>query len=391
LFLEKMAHFPIVNANLYIKQYYKRLMQPYIIINKAGFDILFTGIITEKVIDTLKRDKTIGSFVTLEEASAEVGKICNSYRNDDIDLTVLLTHIGIDSDIQLAKLLKPEWGIDMIIGGHSHTFMDKPKKVNNILIAHGGAGTDQVGRFDIVVDDDTNSIVDYRWKLVKIDDSLVEPDRKLEEYIESFQKEVDRKYNTIVGKLPRTLTHPKREIETSLGNLIADAFAEVAQCEVMLVGSGSIRTQKMGPRVTLRDVHTCFPYDDTLTRYVITGAQLKKMFAHIMRPENRQGEGECYQVNGRVRAVYEERRHELVSLSVVGAPVGDAKLYSICMQGYHFDNAERYLDTRREELTESPGAKVVATSAQQVLEEYLRTHQNMNRCVEARLVYQGEK
>ena len=39
LFLEKMANFPIVNANLYIKKYGKRLMNPYVIINKAGFDI----------------------------------------------------------------------------------------------------------------------------------------------------------------------------------------------------------------------------------------------------------------------------------------------------------------------------------------------------------------
>ncbi|MBN1368708.1 MAG: bifunctional metallophosphatase/5'-nucleotidase, partial [Dehalococcoidaceae bacterium] len=56
LFLEKVATFPIVNANLYIKKYNKRLMQPYKIIRKAGFDILFTGIITEKVIDSIKKD-----------------------------------------------------------------------------------------------------------------------------------------------------------------------------------------------------------------------------------------------------------------------------------------------------------------------------------------------
>ena len=39
LFLEKMANFPIVNANLYIKKYYKRLMRPYVILKKAGFEI----------------------------------------------------------------------------------------------------------------------------------------------------------------------------------------------------------------------------------------------------------------------------------------------------------------------------------------------------------------
>ncbi len=120
LFLEKMANFPIVNANLYIKKYNKRLMNPYLIVNKAGFDILFTGIITEKVMDSINMDKLVGSFVTLEEAGKEVGKICNAYKNDDIDLTVILTHIGFESDIALAKLLKPEWGVDIIIGGHSH-------------------------------------------------------------------------------------------------------------------------------------------------------------------------------------------------------------------------------------------------------------------------------
>jgi 5'-nucleotidase len=31
--------------------------------------------------------------------------------------------------------LKPEYGVDMIIGGHSHTILDRPEKINNILIA----------------------------------------------------------------------------------------------------------------------------------------------------------------------------------------------------------------------------------------------------------------
>jgi len=195
LFLEKMANFPIVNANLYIKKYNKRLMNPYIIIKKGGFEILFTGIITEKVMDSLKQDQLIGTFITLEEASNEVGKICNAYKNDDIDLTILLTHIGFDSDLELAKLLRPEWGVDMIIGGHSHTVLEEPAKVNNVLIAQAAVGSDQVGRFDIVVDDDTNSIVDYKWQLISIDEKLAKPDEKLKEYIDSFKTEVDRKFS----------------------------------------------------------------------------------------------------------------------------------------------------------------------------------------------------
>jgi len=387
LFLEKMANFPIVNANLYIKKYNKRLMNPYLTIKKAGFEILFTGIITEKVMDAISMDKLVGSFISLQEASQEVGKICNAYKNNDIDLTILLTHIGFESDLALAKMLKPEWGVDVIIGGHSHTVLEKPEKVNNVLVAQAGVGSDQIGRFDIVVDDKTNSIVDYRWQLIPIDENLAKPDRKLKEFIDSFKENVERKYAVVLCKLAQQLTHTQREIETSLGNLVADAMAECAECEVMLVGSGSIRVKELGPVVTLKDFLACFPYDDSLTRYVVTGKQLKTIFAHIMRIENRTGEGECYQVNAKVKAVYDEKQKRLVSLAIEGKPVMDEQEYTICLQGYHFNQAKNYLNITHEELLALGKNKVVTTSAQEVLEEYLRNHQNLVKKVEGRLVY----
>lgn len=387
LFLEKMANFPIINANLYIVKNGRRILTPYLILKKAGFDILFTGIITEKIMDSIKQDKLIGTFVGIEDASREVGKICNAYKNDDIDLTILLTHIGFESDIELAKLLKPEWGVDLIIGGHSHTVLEKPAKVNNILITQAGVGTDQIGRFDILVDDDTNSIVDYKWQLIPINSKIAKPDKKLEEYILSFQKEVDRKYNAIVTKFSQTLTHPKREEETSLGNLIADAFAEVAETDVMLVGSGSIRSKELGPVVTLKDLISCFPFDDILQRFTITGAQLFGVFEHILRTENRNGEGECYQVNSKVRAVYSDKEHKLESLKVDDVPVDKTKFYTVCMQGYHFNNCSSYLGITQEELLASGESKVVATSAFQVLEEWFKNNQNVARKVEGRLVF----
>jgi 5'-nucleotidase / UDP-sugar diphosphatase len=387
LFLEKMANFPIVNANLYIKQYNKRLMKPYLVIKKAGMEILFTGIITEKVMDSIKQDKLVGSFVTLEEAKAEVGKICNAYRNDDIDLTVLLTHIGFDSDVELAKILRPEWGVDMIIGGHSHTVLTKPEKVNNILIAQAGVGSNQIGRFDITIDDETNSIGDYQWKLVPIEEGVAEPDEKLAEYISSFKSEVDRKYKTMICKFSGVVTHPLREEESALGNLVADAFAEAALVDVMLVGSGSIRVKELGPMVTLEDVLTCFPYDDTLTKYSIDGKDLRRVFKHFLRKENRNGEGECYQVNKTVRVIYDDKKRDLDSLQIRGEEVEEEKVYTICMQGFHFNNSKAYLDITNEELLRLGEAKVVATSAREVLEEYWRSHQNIESRVEGRLVF----
>lgn len=387
LFLEKIANFPIVNANLYIRKNNKRLMQPYLILQKAGLDIMFTGIITEKIMDAIKQDKLIGSFVNLAEAGEEVGKICNAYKNNDIDLTILLTHIGFESDIELAKILKPEWGVDMIIGGHSHTILEKPAHINNILIAQAGTGTNQIGRFDIVIDDDTNSIVEYKWQLIPINKITAEPDKKLEEYIDSYKNEVDKKYGSLLCKLTTELTHPQREIETSLGNYIADALAERANVDAMLVGSGSIRVKKLGPAILLKDFLACFPYDDSLIRYIITGKQLIKIFSHIMRAENRNSEGECYQVNMNVKAIYDNKKSIVSSLSINGKKVIDTEEYSICLQQYHASNSAQYLNISQEELIASGKTKVVTTSVCEVLEEYFRTHNNTKSQVDGRLSY----
>jgi 5'-nucleotidase len=388
LFLEKMANFPIVNANLYIKKYNKRLMNPYVILNVDGFDIMFIGIVTQEVLKSLKRDGSISTFISLEDAATEVGKICDAYKTEDIDLTILLTHIGFEEDKKLAAMLNPEWGVDMIIGGHSHTILEQPAQVNNILIAQAGVGTDQIGRFDVVVDDDTNSIVEWQWQLIPVDNNLAEPDVEIEKFIATFKEDIDRKYNRLIGRLARKLTHPKREEETDLGNLIADIVAQLDKFDVVLIGSGSIRGTKLGPLVTLSDLKTVYPYDDVLYKVRVTGEHLTKIFAHFMRPENRiPGESCCFQVNQGIRAVYSETQKHLESLSINGESVHADAQYTICLEEFHYKNSVLSLGLTTEELTKLGNQKIVSTSCQNVLEEYFGHHQNLNSQIEGRLVY----
>ena len=387
LFLEKMANFPIVNANLYIKQYGKRLMRPYLIMTVAGYNILFIGVTTEKVMDTLAGDQLIGTFVSIEDAAAEIGKICNAYKHDDIDLTVAVTHIGFESDVELAEMLNPDWGVDMILGGHSHTILEQPAVVNNILIAQAGVGTDQIGRFDIVVEDATNSIISWKWELVPINNTTSEEDLSLKKFIHEYKKKVDAKYNSIITRFSDKLLHPEREKETTLGNMIADVLADTSETEIILIGSGSIRGSELGPVVTLGDLKACYPYNDSLTRYCINGENLKRVFSHIMRTENRNGEGECFQVNSRVKAVYSDIESKLLSLNVDGLPVADDERYTITLQGYHFNNSKANLNISGEELLALGNPKVVATSESGVLEEWLRHHPNVTSKIEGRLVF----
>ena len=161
LFLEKCAKFPIINANMYIKTNHARLFQPHHVIEIDGIKILFIGILTESVLSMAKKEALVGGFIDIADATAEVERICNAYNAMDIDCTVLLTHIGFEEDKQLAAQLDPALGVDIIIGGHSHTLLEKPEVVNGILITQAGTGTDQIGRFDLEINTDSNRIQNF--------------------------------------------------------------------------------------------------------------------------------------------------------------------------------------------------------------------------------------
>ena len=64
------------------------------------------GILIQEIVDYAKQDHILGTYISVEQAALEVGKICNIYKSIDIDFTVLLTHIGFEEDLKLAKNLK---------------------------------------------------------------------------------------------------------------------------------------------------------------------------------------------------------------------------------------------------------------------------------------------
>ena len=129
-----------------------------------------------------------------------MGNICNAYNAIDIDFTVLLTHIGFEEDKKLAALLDPDWGVDVIIGGHSHTKLEEPAKVNDIYIVQAGTGTDEIGRFDIMVDTDLNAIDTLTWQMVPIDDAHCPRDEEVENFIQRYRSATSQKYDRIITR-----------------------------------------------------------------------------------------------------------------------------------------------------------------------------------------------
>lgn len=386
LFLEKCACFPIINANLYIKSNYKRLFTPCIIKEIDGMKILFIGILTEEVMSQTKSEAVIGSFVDIEEAAQEIGKICNAYNAIDVDLTVLLTHIGFEEDKVLASKLNPSWGVDIIIGGHSHTFIEKPEIVNNIAIVQAGTGTDQIGRFDLVVDTFDNNIESYTWKSVAITEDNCPRNLDIDKIINLYKSETDRKYKRVITHFKRELTHPYREQETELGGLLADALKESLGLDVMLLGSGSVRNAKMGPLVVYQDLVECYPYDDALYMITVNGNQLRRMLLHMLRDEVWQGaHSEFYQLSKGLKVVYNKNQGKMLEFSFDGIPIDDNRLFKVGIQKYHYLNFDNFFNVSITEIEANFKTVIIATSTRDVLEEYLMNHQHLDHEIDGRL------
>ena len=386
LFLEKCARFPIINANLFVTLNNARLFQPYLTLNVDGMQIMFIGILTEEVIASTKNEKVIGTFIDTVEAAKEVGIICDNYRTRKTDMVILLTHIGIEADRELARLLNPDWGVDMIIGGHSHTVMDTPEIVNGIPIVQVGKGTDQIGRFDIEYDTFWHKINGWTWRCVPVNEETAPTDEIMDGLLSHYKGETDAKYKRVITHFARRLTHPSRIQETEMGNLYADLVQWESSFDIMMFGSGAIRKEALGPIIEYQDMLENTPFDDVLWMLKVTGTQFRRMIRFIMRDAAWEGHTEFYQFSKGVRIVYRKSTHTLEELSFRGEEIRDDQELLIAMQNYHYNNFEDFFNVSIDEVSENMRPRIVATSVNNIVEEYFSTHQGLDAHVEGRIV-----
>lgn len=388
LFIEKCARFPIINANLFITTNHVRLFTPYCVLERGGLKIMFIGVITDEVLASAKGEAVIGSFIDVREAANEVGVICDTYKTTEIDYTVVLSHIGFEADKQLAALLDENWGVDLIIGGHSHTLLQEPCRVNGVRIVQAGVGTDQIGRLDLTFDAQTRAVTDTQWTCVPVDSGHCPTDATLEELLHSYKRQTDEKYGRVLAYLPRELTHPSRYEETAVGNLFADVMQTDSSFDIMLLGSGSLRLKTFGPIITLQSLHEMFPYDDTLHLVEVTGAQLKRMIAFVCREEafTEGAHTEFYQYSKGVRFVWSRSAQRFTEFSLNGKEIGDAQMIKLGIQKYHYENFADFFNVPLEEIVGNRRPRVVGTSCRAIYEELFASAEALDAQVEGRLV-----
>ena len=387
LFLERCAKFPIINANMYIKSNHTRLFEPYAILDVNGLKVMFIGIITNEVLASTRNEEIIGSFIDVWEAARQVGVIVDNYKTTKVDLTVLLTHIGFDQDKKLAELLDPNWGVDFIIGGHSHTYLQEPCIVNGVPIVQVGIGTDQIGRFDIEIDTDDHRMVSYQWECIPIDSRHCPIDPILESVLNSYKERTDRIYGKIVTNFKRKLTHPSRYQETELGNLFADLLQVDSSFEVMLMGSGSIRLKEMGPIVQFQELKECVPYNAPVYMLEVSGQQFRRMMRFMLRDEMfvEGSHGEFYQVSKGMKMVYDRKKGDFEEFSLNGEEIADDRMIRIALQDYHFKNFTEFFNVPVEEVIANKKPRMVITDDFSIFEELLSSMNNVDSHVEGRI------
>lgn len=136
----KSSRFPWVCANLIDKKTGKSLLSPYVIQEHGGVRIAFLGLITSLVNSApyvATHELGLHTVDPIETANKLMPEI-----RQKADIVICLSHLGRALDEQLAKEAP---GIDIILGGHSHTRLPQP-----VLVPVDAASATSIGAVPVV-------------------------------------------------------------------------------------------------------------------------------------------------------------------------------------------------------------------------------------------------
>ncbi len=196
--------------------------------------------------------------------------------NSDTDLVILLSHLGLQFDEQIATEL-PE--IDIVLGGHTHHLLETGKQVGETLLAAAGRWGEYVGEVTLT----WNDAGELRKKEARVHETakLVPPKDEAEQIQGFFQKGKE--------ELSEVIVHLPEKLETnwfgdsSIAEIIYAAATEWAEGEAFLTNAGIFMTD-IGPGdVTAFDVHQLLPHPLNLIAVTLSGSELEVLIQEILR------------------------------------------------------------------------------------------------------------
>ncbi|NLC86191.1 MAG: bifunctional metallophosphatase/5'-nucleotidase [Bacteroidales bacterium] len=260
------ANFDFICANVMVPSIEKFPIKPYkIITNKDGVKVAFLSILDINqggIPDSHPDNVREFRFADPSETTLEY-----LHLRDSADLFVLLSHYGFENDVELANNL-PSNVIDLVIGGHSHTKVDKDQIHNNILITQADRKLKYATLLKLSVE--PNGKLNRSMQLLTVGDKGNEN--------EIFRAMVDNYNDNPALKVRIAEALDDFNSYEELGYLMVDALRESAKTDIAIINPGGVRIDFL-PKgdVNTRDIYELDPFGNEMVVFQLTGHELRNL------------------------------------------------------------------------------------------------------------------
>jgi 5'-nucleotidase/UDP-sugar diphosphatase len=274
------VNFPIVmsNADVSAEPLLAGKLPKSAIIERGGEKIGLVGLTPEDTDELASPGDNISFSDPVAAVQAEVDRLTAA----GVNKIVVLSHSGFAVDKRVAA---ETTGVDVIVGGHSNTYLSNtsdraagayPTMVGDTAIVQAYAYGKFLGELNVVFDDAGN-VISATGEPIIVDGDVAEDAEtvarisKLAEPLEEIrQKVVAQSAGVIIGDKSVC-----RVQECAMGNLIADAMLDRVKDQgitIAIQNSGGVRSSIDGGEVTMGEVLTVLPFQNTLSTFQVDGA-----------------------------------------------------------------------------------------------------------------------
>lgn len=336
-----VADFPMISGNIYDHRAHALFTNPTTILEGDGTKIGVIGV-TAPDLYQLSLPANVEDLELLDPT-----KVVRNYAIDlepNVDLTVVLSHMGLYQDSLLAASLGDESPVDIIIGGHSHTSLFEPKTVNNIPIVQAGDHGRFIGQSLATVDTATNSIQSLDYQLISIKRNR-KPRADVLAMVDSLQSMAQKSLNKTIATL-ETAWDRNRPGESNVGDWQADVMREYANADIAFQNSGGIRKDLAAGPVKVKDIWEINPFGNHFVRFTVTGEQLQTILRHQIGDPK-----EFLQLSG-LKYTWDKSEEIFTRALVGGEQIKDEKRYSIVTNNYVFSHFVSFFGIQPDAVTD---------------------------------------
>ena len=293
----------------------------YVLLERKGLKIAVIGITTVEAGYTTKPGNVRG--LTFSEPRDVLPAIIKESKALGAKTIIVLSHSGLDADKKMAEEIP---GIDVIVGGHSHTAVKTPVVVGKTIIVQAGCYGWYLGALKLKIDPDTGEILEYTGKreLRKVYAGPDDPaDQKIADIVLRYHDRIKDRFSVKIAETAVDLVRNSRR-ESNIGDLICDAMKEAEQADIAFQNSGGIRANMPAGKITLEQVYAILPFDNILISMDLTGKQVLQILEQSALLEHG-----VLQVSG-LKVKYDLTKpsgERVVAAEANGSPIRQEKLY----------------------------------------------------------------